>query len=96
MEMEGYRQVWIPESFYNRLLHRLEEAKKLPGIALKPAGEWCLTIVIVNPDGTRETVCLGNCAWYKRIFGGDCVGQRGGACHCSWGILEPIFSRFRR
>lgn len=99
MEKEGYKQVLVPEAFYNRLLARIEEAKDRPDTGAKPKkdlGEWCLTIVIASPDGEQHIVCLGNCAWYKQLFGGDCVSRRGGGCSCSWGILEPILGLFRR
>lgn len=95
MEKEGYKQIWIPEAFYDKLLTRIEESKKHPGTASKPIGEWCLTFIIITPDG-QETVCLGNCAWYKQLFGGDCVSKARGSCYCSWGILEPILGLFRR
>ncbi|MGH3040074.1 MAG: hypothetical protein ACRDLZ_11885 [Gaiellaceae bacterium] len=96
MEKPGYKQALIPEAFYNQLLARAEEAKRDPGAAARQKGtsEWCLTIVIMDGNGEQHLVCVGSCAWYKKIFGGDCVGG-GGGCHCSWGILEPILGLFR-
>jgi len=94
VEIEGHKQIWVPEAFYNKLLAQIEEAKIHPEAKPKPQSGWCLTIVIVV-DGEQHFVCLGNCPWYKQIFGDDCVRQPGGSCYCSWGILEPILGRFR-
>lgn len=93
MEKESLKPIWVSEADYEKLLARVD--KKRQGTIAQQQGEWCLTAVIIDGD-QQHVVCLGGaCPWYKRIFGGDCVGHDTGSCSCSWGILEPIFGLFR-